>query len=112
MSSAPRRNLFASEQFIQSEAMHAGEPGLTASGSDTAERLLIEAAQTDPGRFAELYEKHFDRVYAFILRRVGDRTQAEDLTSDVFHQAFANLADSNGEVRLLLPGSSGSPAMR
>jgi RNA polymerase sigma-70 factor, ECF subfamily len=65
---------------------------LTARGSDTAERLLIEAAQADPGRFAELYENNFDRVYAFILRRVGDRAQAEDLTSDVFHQAFANLS--------------------
>jgi RNA polymerase sigma-70 factor (ECF subfamily) len=65
---------------------------LTAPGSDTSERELIEAAQTDPGRFAELYENNFDRVYAFILRRVSDRAQAEDLTSDVFHQAFANLA--------------------
>ena len=64
---------------------------MTAPGSDTAERLLIEAAQTDPRRFAELYENNFNRVYAFILRRVGDRAQAEDLTSDVFHQALANL---------------------
>ena len=28
------------------------------------ERLLIEAAKADPRRFAELYERHFDRVYA------------------------------------------------
>ena len=57
-----------------------------------AERLLIEAAQKDPSRFADLYEKNFERVYAFIARRVGDRAEAEDLTSEVFHQAFANLA--------------------
>src|SRR6478672_10362175 len=55
------------------------------------ERLLIEAAQQDPRRFAELYEANFERVYAFIVRRVQDRTQAEDLTSDVFHHALANL---------------------
>ena len=30
------------------------------------ERLLIEAGQRDPRRFAELYERNFGRVYAFI----------------------------------------------
>jgi len=56
------------------------------------ERLLIEAAQQDPRRFAELYEANFERVYAFIVRRVQDRTQAEDLTSEVFHHALENLS--------------------
>lgn len=55
------------------------------------ERLLIEAAQQDPSRFAELYEKNFHRVYAFIARRVHDRAEAEDLTAEVFHQALSNL---------------------
>jgi RNA polymerase sigma-70 factor (ECF subfamily) len=55
------------------------------------ERLLIEAAQKDPSRFAELYETNFERVYAFIVRRVGDRHEAEDLTAEVFHHALANL---------------------
>ena len=55
------------------------------------ERLLIEAAQHDPGRFAELYEANFARVYAFIARRVQNREVAEDLTSEVFQQALANL---------------------
>jgi RNA polymerase sigma-70 factor (ECF subfamily) len=55
------------------------------------ERLFIEAAQNDPKRFAELYEANFERVYAFIVRRVQDRHEAEDLTSEVFHHALANL---------------------
>lgn len=55
------------------------------------ERLLIEAAQENPARFAELYEIHFERVYAFIVRRVGDRAETEDLTAEVFHHALANL---------------------
>ena len=55
------------------------------------ERTLIEAAQKDPGRFAELYEENFDRVYAFVARRVGGRQDAEDLTAHVFHQALAGL---------------------
>ena len=56
------------------------------------ERLLIEAAQKDPMRFAELYEANFERVYAFIVRRVQDRNDAEDLTAEVFQHALANLS--------------------
>lgn len=55
------------------------------------ERLLIEAAQQDPGRFAALYELHFERVYAYIARRVRERSAAEELTSHVFHQALLNI---------------------
>ena len=55
------------------------------------ERALIEAAQEDPSRFAELYELHFERVYAYISRRVHERSATEELTSHVFHQALANL---------------------
>src|SRR5215831_1272575 len=56
------------------------------------ERLLIEAAQKDPRRFAELYEANFERLYLFILRRVQDRTETEDLTSEVFRHALANIS--------------------
>jgi RNA polymerase sigma-70 factor (ECF subfamily) len=68
-----------------------GEAALKERGNDADERLCIEAAQKDPSRFAELYERNFERVYAYIIRRVRDRDEAEDLTSDVFHQGLANL---------------------
>ena len=55
------------------------------------EQLLVEAAQKDPARFGELYELNFERVYAYVLRRVGNRTETEDVTADVFHHALANL---------------------
>src|SRR5580658_3558767 len=66
-------------------------PASRRSPEQAEERLLVEAAQKDPTRFAELYEINFERVYAFIARRVGDRDAAEDLTSEVFHKALANL---------------------
>jgi RNA polymerase sigma-70 factor (ECF subfamily) len=58
---------------------------------DAEERLLVEAAQANPAKFGDLYEIHFERIYAFIARRVRDRDTVEDLTSDVFHKALANL---------------------
>ncbi|MGH9717835.1 MAG: sigma-70 family RNA polymerase sigma factor [Candidatus Acidiferrales bacterium] len=61
------------------------------STSDASEWLLIEAAQKDPRRFGDLYEANFERVYAFVARRVRHRADAEDVTAEVFHQALANL---------------------
>jgi RNA polymerase sigma-70 factor (ECF subfamily) len=55
------------------------------------ERLQVAAAQEDPARFAELYENNFERVYAYVARRVGNREDAQDLTSEVFHHALASL---------------------
>jgi RNA polymerase sigma-70 factor, ECF subfamily len=64
---------------------------LKALKREADERLLIEAAQNDPARFGDLYELHFERVYAYVVRRVGNRAETEDVTSEVFHQALANL---------------------
>jgi RNA polymerase sigma-70 factor (ECF subfamily) len=58
---------------------------------DPDEKLLVESAQRDPRRFAELYARHFERVYAFIARRVHRRADVQDLTADVFQQALAHL---------------------
>ena len=52
---------------------------------------MIEAAQRDPARFAGLYDLYFDRVYAYVARRVGERAETEDVVSDVFHHALASL---------------------
>jgi len=76
--------------------MAVGKPASKAArqealGSPESERLLVQAAQNDPSRFAELYDKHFERVYAFVARRVRNRDLAEDLTSDVFHKTLAAL---------------------
>jgi RNA polymerase sigma factor (sigma-70 family) len=59
--------------------------------TESDERVLIEAAQNDPSRFAELYEQHFHLVYAYVARRVHDRSETQDLTAYVFQQALANI---------------------
>jgi RNA polymerase sigma-70 factor (ECF subfamily) len=62
---------------------------VTATTDD--DRSLIEAAQADPARFAELYDRYVERVYAFVSRRARDRAAAEDITSEVFQQALGHL---------------------
>jgi RNA polymerase sigma-70 factor (ECF subfamily) len=66
-----------------------GVPGRRAGSAD--EGVLVEAAQRDPAEFEALYELHFERVYAFVASRVRDRATAEDITSEAFHKALANL---------------------
>lgn len=59
---------------------------------DHDERALVEAAQADPARFVDLYDRNFHRVYAYVIRRTGVRAEAEDITSQVFERALTNLA--------------------
>jgi RNA polymerase sigma-70 factor, ECF subfamily len=55
------------------------------------EQFLVERAKRDPSAFGELYDRYFDRIYAYIYRKTGDRQAAEDLTSDTFMKALANI---------------------
>ena len=55
------------------------------------DRRLIEAAQADPARFVELYDRYVDRVYAYVSRRTRNRAAAEDLTSQVFEHALRTI---------------------
>lgn len=65
---------------------------MSVAEKESGERLLIEAAQRDPARFAELYEQNFERVYAYIAARVRNRDEAQDLTAEVFHKALAGIS--------------------
>lgn len=52
---------------------------------------MIEAAQRDRAAFAPLFERNFYRVYAFVAARTHNRTEAEDVTSEVFKRALENI---------------------
>src|SRR6267143_6992981 len=67
------------------------KPAAKGAREGADERLLVEAAQSDPAKFGDLYDIHFERIYVFIARRVRDRDKAQDLTSEVFHKALASL---------------------
>jgi RNA polymerase sigma-70 factor (ECF subfamily) len=55
------------------------------------ERRMIEAAQLDSRRFAELYARHFERVYAFAVTRTANRGDAEEVTAETFARALRSL---------------------
>ena len=62
-----------------------------AKADETEERRLVEAAQQDRACFEAVYERYFELVYGYVARRVRDRSATEDLTSEVFRKALANL---------------------
>ena len=59
---------------------------------EAEERRLVEAAQRDTACFGDLYENYFELVYTYVVRRLRNRAEAEDLTAEVFRKALQNLA--------------------
>ncbi|MDX6578138.1 MAG: polymerase sigma-70 factor, subfamily [Blastocatellia bacterium] len=47
--------------------------------------------------FEEIFRLHHRRVYSLCLRMIGNSTEAEDLTQDVFMQVFRKLGSFRGE---------------
>jgi RNA polymerase sigma-70 factor, ECF subfamily len=57
----------------------------SASGTVAGEAELVAAAQRGEERALEaLYRSHYERIYRYVLFRVGDRAAAEDVTAQVF----------------------------
>ena len=59
--------------------------------------LAQRSAQGDGLAFEQLYRRHFRRVYALCLRMLGEATQAEDLTQDVFINLYNKIGSFRGE---------------
>lgn len=57
------------------------------------EALARQAQGGNRGAFSLLYEALFDRVYRYILVRVGSAADAEDLTQEVFLRAMRALPE-------------------
>ena len=81
--------------------MAAVAPSATASvswddGDATLEADLVARAQAgDQSAIGELYRLHFGEIYRFLLRRVGNRDDAEDLTM----QTFLKMVEAIGRFR-------------
>ena len=53
-------------------------------------------APLEPPELAAIYEEHARPIYYLALRMLGDPTQAEDATHDVFLKAYRKLGDFKG----------------
>ena len=59
--------------------------------------LARASAAGDTNAFEQLYRRHFRRVYALCFRMLGNPTEAEDLTQDVFTHLFNKIGSFRGE---------------
>ena len=64
-----------------------------APGDAEPDGAIIEQAKADPEAFGLLYERFVDRIYNYIYYRVGNRSDAEDLTARTFQRALANVGN-------------------
>lgn len=60
---------------------------------------LARTARQDPAAFAELYHRHFTRVYRYHLARTGNTADAQDLTTLTFLAAMEGIAGYRGSGR-------------
>lgn len=57
----------------------------------TGEKALVEQAQQDPEAFGILFDRYYDKIFNYILKRIGDIEIAEDLAAEVFYKALKKL---------------------
>mgnify|MGYP001036753199 CR=1 FL=1 len=55
------------------------------------EKELVEEAKASMDAFAELYGHYVDGIYGYVLRRVGNESDAEDITARTFEKALGGI---------------------
>ena len=56
------------------------------------EQSLIARAQSrDAEAFSRLYEAYFEKIYRYVVIKIGNRTEAEDVTQQVFMNALESI---------------------
>lgn len=53
--------------------------------------LVRRAQKGEPEAFEELYEAHFNKIYRYIMLRVRNQEEAEDLTQQVFLKSWESI---------------------
>lgn len=53
--------------------------------------IVREAQQGDKDAFAQLYEAYFDKIYRYVVLKIGNKTEAEDMTQQVFLKAYQSI---------------------
>ena len=56
------------------------------------EGLVQRAKQHDQEAFARLYDEYFDKIYRYVALKIGDKTEAEDMTQQVFLKSLQSIS--------------------
>ena len=64
------------------------------------QRLIERLVARDERAFNELVRAYDRRVFALVLRMIGNRAEAEDLAQEVFVQVFKAIGSFRGESKL------------
>ena len=74
---------------------------------DTETRLVARAQAGDMNAFERLAGAHADRLFAALLRLLGNRSEAEDVAQEVMLRAWRGIGASTA-AHFSLPGCTGS----
>jgi RNA polymerase sigma-70 factor (ECF subfamily) len=66
-------------------------PGSAAASTADVRRLVERAQHGDREALEELYLLHFDRIYSYLHMSVGNRHDAEDLTTQTFMKMLESI---------------------
>ena len=56
------------------------------------ESIIRRAQQHDQMALTQIYEENFDKIYRYVVLKIGDRTEAEDITQQVFINALKSIS--------------------
>ncbi len=71
---------------------------------DSQEEHLVQRAQRgDRSAFAALYQIYFDRIYRYVAIHLGNQSDAEDITQQVFLNAMESIASFKWRDTSLAP---------
>lgn len=68
-------------------------------GDDPDVGLVSAAAGGDRAAFAELLERHYDRIHGLAWQLTGTRADADDIAQDVCCRLVEKIADFRGEAK-------------
>ncbi len=54
-------------------------------------KLVQRARQGDHQAFAQLYESHFAKIFRYVVLKIGNQAEAEDMTQQVFVRAYESI---------------------
>ena len=53
--------------------------------------LVRQAQKGDKDAFAQLYEAYFDKIYRYVVLKISNKAEAEDMTQQVFLKAYQSI---------------------